>query len=182
MVKSATSAAERFPDSLVIVGAEAAYAETDYGWIEPGPTVLQTQAGPLCRVNPFWEKPALPRARALLESGCLWNTFITVGSAHTFLELLCSEVPEVVLSIARALADKDLATTYARLLSVNFSRDILAHQAEKLLVLCNSGSGWADLGSPDRVLGLLAKDVNQPAWVRQLRSLSPHAHTSGEVV
>jgi hypothetical protein len=88
----------------------------------------------------------------------------------------------VVLSIARALADKDLATTYARLLSVDFSRDILAHQAEKLLVLCNSGSGWADLGSPDRVLGLLAKDVNQPAWVRQLRSLSPHAHTSGEVV
>jgi mannose-1-phosphate guanylyltransferase len=182
MVRSATSAAARFPESLIIVGAEAEYAETDYGWVEPGATVLQTQAGPLCRVNGFWEKPALPRARALLQSGCLWNTFITVGSAHTFLELLCSEVPEVVLSITRALADKDLATTYARMLSVDFSRDILAHQAKKLLVLCNSGSGWADLGSPDRVLGLLAKGVNQPAWVRQIHSLSPHIHTSREVV
>ena len=179
MVRSATSAAERFPESLIIVGAEAEYAETDYGWIEPGPTVLQTQAGALCRVNRFWEKPALPRARALLKSGCLWNTFITLGSAHTFLELLCSEVPEVVLSITRALADKDLATTYAGLLSVDFSRDILTHQAKKLLALCNSGSGWADLGSPDRVFGLLAKDVIQPAWAH---SLLPHVHTSWEVV
>jgi hypothetical protein len=34
-----------------------------------------------------------------------------LGSAATFLELLCSEVPDVVLSITRALADKDLATT-----------------------------------------------------------------------
>ena len=182
MVKTATSAAARFPETLIIVGAEADYAETDYGWVEPGPTVLQTQAGPLCRVNGFWEKPALPRARALLQSGCVWNTSITAGSAHTFLELLCSEVPEVVLSITRALADKDLATTYARLLSIDFSRDILAHQAKRLFVLCNSGSGWADLGSPDRVLGLLAKDVNQPAWVRQIHSLSPHIHTSREVV
>jgi hypothetical protein len=84
--------------------------------------------------------------------------------------------------MTRALADKDLATTYARMLSVDFSRDILAHQAKKLLVLCNSGSGWADLGRPDFVLGLLAKGVNQPAWVRQIHSLSPHIHTSREVV
>lgn len=27
-----------------------------------------------------------------------------------------------------------------------------------------------------------AKDFNHPAWVRQLHGLSPHSHTSGEVV
>ncbi|MFZ0589734.1 MAG: sugar phosphate nucleotidyltransferase [Bryobacteraceae bacterium] len=182
MVRSATSGAERFPQSLVIVGAEAEYAETEYGWIEPGPTVSQAQARPLCRVNRFWEKPALPQARALLQSGCLWNTFVAVGSAVTSLELLCSELPDVVLSVTHALADNDLATTYARLPNVDFSRDILAQQAKRLLVLRDSGSGWADLGSPDRVLGLLAKDVNQPTWVRQTHSSSPHVYTSGEVV
>ena len=170
IVRSATSSAEQFPGSLVIVGAEAEYAETEYGWIEPGLAVLETQAKPLCRVNRFWEKPALPQARALLQSGCLWNTFVTIGSAATFLELVCSEVPDVVLSVTRALADNDLAPTYARLPSVDFSRDILAHQANRLLVLRDSGSGWADLGSPDRVLGLLAKNVNQPAWFRQTNS------------
>lgn len=165
IITSATSSAARFHRSLVIVGAEAECAETEYGWIEPGVVVSQAQAPPLYQVNRFWEKPALPEAQALLKSGCLWNTFVIIGAAATFLELLCSQVPDVVLSINRALVDKDLTTAYARLPSVDFSRDILAHQANRLLVLRDSGSGWADLGSPDRVLGLLAKKV-KPAWLR----------------
>jgi mannose-1-phosphate guanylyltransferase len=182
IVRSATSGADQFPQSLVIVGAEAEYAETEYGWIEPGLAVTQTQVSRLCRVNRFWEKPALPQARALLQSGCLWNTLVTIGSAATFLELLCSEVPEVVLSVTRALADNDLAPTYARLPSVDFSRDILVHQAKRLLVLRDSGSGWTDLGSPDRVLDLLSKSVHQPAWARQTHGSSPHVRTLREVV
>jgi mannose-1-phosphate guanylyltransferase len=174
-VTSATAAAEQFPQSLVIVGAEAEYAETEYGWIEPGLAVSHSEAGPLHKVNRFWEKPALPQARALLQSGCLWNTFVTIGRAATLLELIGSVVPDVVLSVTRALADNDLATSYGRLPSVDFSRDILAHQAKGLLVLRDSGSGWADLGSPDRVLGLLAKHVNQPAWARQTNRSSPRA-------
>ena len=35
------------------------------------------------------------------------------------------------------------------------------------MVIRDSGWGWADLGSPDRVLELLAKNANQPAWFRQ---------------
>ena len=181
-VTSAILGAERFPQSLVTVGAEAEYAETEYGWIEPGPTVLQTQPRSLCRVNRFWEKPALPQARALLQSGCLWNTFVTVGSAVTFLELLCSEIPEVVLSVTRALAENELASTYARLPKVDFSGDILANQANRLLVLRDSGSGWADLGSPDRVLSLFAKNVNQAPWARQPHSPSEHVPTLREVL
>ncbi len=63
----------------------------------------------------------------------------------------------MVLSVTRALAVKDLAPAYEELASVDFSRDILAYQAKRLLVLRDSGSGWADLGSPDRVMGVLAK-------------------------
>jgi mannose-1-phosphate guanylyltransferase len=170
IVRSATWSAEQFPGSLIIVGAQATYAETEYGWIEPGSPLLETQAKLLGRVNRFWEKPALPQAQALLKSGCLWNTFVTIGSAATFLELVCCEVPNVVLSLTRALADNDLVSTYKRLPNVDFSRDILAHQADRLLVLRDSGSGWVDLGSTDRVLGLLAKNVNQPAWFRQSKS------------
>ena len=182
IVRSATAGAQQFRGSLVIVGAEAEYAETEYGWIEPGLAVFETQAEPLCRVNRFWEKPTLPQARALLQSGCLWNTFVTIGSAATFLELICSEVPDVVLSVTRALADNDLAPTYAQLPIVDFSRDILAHQAKRLLVLRDSGSGWADLGSPNRVLGLLARSVNQPAWFRQINRPESQIHALREAV
>lgn len=155
VVKSAAGCAAAFERSLVMVGAKAEYAETEYGWIEPGLAVETDK--PLFRVNRFWEKPAMPQARGLLRRGCLWNTFVTIGSAAAFLELVCSEVPGVVLSVTRALARNDLASTYARLPSVDFSRDILARQAKRLLVIRDSGSGWADLGSPDRVFKLLAK-------------------------
>jgi mannose-1-phosphate guanylyltransferase len=111
----------------------------------------------------------LSQAQSLLRSGCLWNTFVTIGSAATFLELICSEVPDVVLWVTRALADNDLERTYAWLPNVDFSRDILAHQAKRLLVLRDSDSGWTDLGSTNRVLGLLAKNVTQPAWFAQMR-------------
>lgn len=172
-VRSAAAGADHFRESLVIVGAEAECAETEYGWIEPGLRVSQPETTPLYRVNRFWEKPALPQARALLQSGCLWNTFVTIGSAATVLELVCFEVPNVVVSVTRALADNDLARVYARLPSVDFSRDILANQANRLLVLRDSCSGWADLGSPDRVFGLLAKNGNPPDWFRQTSSFSP---------
>ena len=181
MVTSATAAAEQFPESLVIVGAETEDAETEYGWIEPGLAVSHSEARRLCRVNRFWEKPALPQARDLLRSGCLWNTFVAIGSAATFLELMAAEVPDIVFSVTRALAEDDLESSYTRLPSVDFSRDILANQAKKLLVIRDSGSGWADLGSPDRVLGLLAKDVNQRAWARQTDRSSQHVRTLGEV-
>ncbi|MGB6944936.1 MAG: hypothetical protein WBE37_21240 [Bryobacteraceae bacterium] len=75
--------------------------------------------------------------------------------------------------IERALADNDLAPIYARLRSVDSSRDILAYQANRLLVLRDSGPGWADLGSPDRVPGLLARNANQPARLRTTSSSSP---------
>ena len=139
--------------------------------MEPGLAVSQIQAGTLCEVNPFWEKPALSKAQALLQSGCLRNTFITIGSAATLPELVCSEVPAVPLSLRRALAENDLMPTYSRLPNVDFPRDFLAHQPKRLSVLRDSGSGWANSGSSNRVPGLLAKNVNQPAWFPQTTAL-----------
>ncbi len=175
VVRSAVERAEQLRGSIIIVGAEAEYAETDYGWIEPAQLVAQSGATPLYRVSRFWEKPALPQARACLERGCLWNTFVTIGSAAALLDLVCSEAPSLVLAITRGFADDDLTSVYAQLPSVDFSRDILANQANRLLVLRDSYSGWADLGSPDRVLGLIAKNVNQPTWFRRTNSLRSQA-------
>jgi mannose-1-phosphate guanylyltransferase len=92
MVSSAALAAELFPRSLIVVGATAEYPEVEYGWLEPEPAALHSEAGMLSRVSRFWEKPAVPQAEALWHSGCLWNTFVTIGTADTFLELVCSEV------------------------------------------------------------------------------------------
>jgi mannose-1-phosphate guanylyltransferase len=170
-LKSALSGAEQYPGSIVLLGAEAHYAEVDYGWIEPGSALSH---GPiqLLRVNQFWEKPSLPQARILLRRGCLWNTFVTVGHASTFLDLVCSQVPDVVLSLNKAFAENALEAAYRLMPSVDFSRQVLAAQPHRLLAVRDRTSGWADLGSPSRVMDILTRSNIQPAWLRDLHVLS----------
>ena len=116
----------------------------------------------------FLEKPPLHRARALMRRSCLWNTFVTIGRAGSFLDVLCSQVPEVVLAITQALADGDLEPIYHRIPALDFSRDVLAHQTPRLLALRDQRSGWADLGSPARVFETLTRNRVQPEWASQL--------------
>jgi mannose-1-phosphate guanylyltransferase len=166
-IRSAIECAEYNPESIILVGADAEYPETDYGWIEPGVVVSNAAAGPLSRVSQFWEKPSLQQARALLHRGCLWNTFVTVGRATTFFEMLCSQVPEAVLAISRAMAENTLDPAYASLDTVDFSRDVLANLPHRLLALRDRTSGWADLGSPTRVLETLSRNGIRPEWASE---------------
>jgi mannose-1-phosphate guanylyltransferase len=163
-IRSAVECAQHNPESIILVGADAEYPETDYGWIEPGVVVSNTTVGPLSRVSRFWEKPSLQQAHALLRGGSLWNTFVTVGRATTFIEMLCSQVPEAVLALSRAMAENTLNVAYASLDTVDFSRDVLASLPHRLLVLRDHLSGWADLGSPTRVLNTLSRNGIQPRW------------------
>jgi mannose-1-phosphate guanylyltransferase len=169
---SAEKCAVRHPGSIVLVGAEAEYPEADYGWIEPGAVISQTGAGSLCRVKRFWEKPNQRKAAELMRLGCLWNTFVTVGRARTFLELLGSQFLETVILAAQALANLDAEGAYGQLPSVDFSRDVLVEESNRLLVLRDRDSGWADLGSPPRVLETLTRNGIHPEWVHEHTNLS----------
>ena len=163
VIRSATSGAEQYPNSIVLVGATAQYAEVECGWIEPGLPISEASV-PLMRVSRFWEKPSLPHARALWNRGCLWNTFVTIGRASTFLDLIRSQVPSLVLSINEALAENELERAYQAMPAINLSRHVLAPQPRRLLAVRDSGSGWADLGNPTRVIDTLVRNNIQPPW------------------
>jgi mannose-1-phosphate guanylyltransferase len=166
VIRSAISGAEQFPDSVVLVGAKAHYPEVEYGWIEPGSTIEHAPT-PIMHVVRFWEKPSFSQAEALLRSGCLWNTFLTVGLAKTFFDLICSQIPDVVLSLSNALAKSGLEAAYTLMPSVDLSRHVLAPQPRRLLAIPDTGSGWTDLGSPTRVMDVLARNNIRPAWLRE---------------
>jgi mannose-1-phosphate guanylyltransferase len=166
-IRAAAEGAGQNPESIILVGADAHYPEVDYGWIEPGVAVSESRVGSVARVNRFWEKPPLHQAHALLLRGCLWNTFVTVGRARTFFEMLCSQVNEAVLALSRAIADNTLDVAYPLLDTLDFSRDVLANLPHKLLVLRDQASGWADLGSPARVLDTLTRNGIQPEWASE---------------
>jgi mannose-1-phosphate guanylyltransferase len=166
-IRSAMTFAEEHPTSLILLGAQADYPEVEYGWIEPGQAIRDR---PLSRVNRFWEKPSLPEAQALLRRGCLWNTFVTVGRAETFLELLCAEIPDVVSNMAAALTDEDLHSAYRGVRAVDFSHAVLVPQPCRLLVVRGALSGWTDLGNPARVIDTLTRNNIEPAWLSEMRS------------
>jgi mannose-1-phosphate guanylyltransferase len=164
-IRSVISGAEQHPDSIVLLGAAAHYAEVEYGWIEPGPAISHAPIS-LLHVNRFWEKPSLPQAQALLRRGCLWNTFVTAGRPGAFIDLLCSQVPDVVLSLDKALVENTLEAAYQAIPAVDLWRQVLAPQPHRLLTVRDTASGWADLGSPARVMDILARNNIQPAWLR----------------
>ncbi len=162
-IRSVISSAEQYPDAVVLLGAEARYAEIEYGWIEVGSAISDTPV-PLFRVNRFSEKPSVLQAQELLRRGCLWNTFVTAGRASTFLDVLCTGIPHVVLAFNNALVDNDLERAYLDIPAVDLSREVFAPQPHRLLAICDAKSEWTDLGSPARVMEILGRRNTHPTW------------------
>jgi mannose-1-phosphate guanylyltransferase len=168
-VRSATGVARKRPGSLVLLGARPQWPEVEYGWIEPGAPIPNRSRIPLFKVCRFWEKPPLARARELMRTGGLWNTFVIVGHAGAFLESLNSTAPAVVSRIADALAHDDLEGAYHNLDAIDFSKDVLSREPHRLLVMQDSASGWADLGTPGRVIDTLVRHRIEPEWLSEMR-------------
>jgi mannose-1-phosphate guanylyltransferase len=167
-VNAALEYARTNPTKIVLLAAEPHYPEVEYGWIEPGAVVSDVPTAQLSRVTRFWEKPSLPQAQVLLQRRCLWNTFVTIGRAATFLELLCSRIPEVVASIGTAVTNGGFDATFQRLPSVDISREVFSPQPGRLLAFRDTESGWADLGTPKRVFDTLARSDKKPEWLSHL--------------
>jgi mannose-1-phosphate guanylyltransferase len=152
------------PDRLVLLGAHATEAEVEYGWIEPGRPLAPPPDVGIWEIRRFWEKPPEDTARLCLASSCLWNTFVLIGRASTFLRASHEAVPEVndrLSRIAPFLGSEDEAwaihQAYALLPKANFSRWILEPCPPFLAVSELPPLTWSDLGSPRRVLDVLRR-------------------------
>jgi mannose-1-phosphate guanylyltransferase len=158
-------AAEQYPHCLLVLGAKPTYPEVEYGWIQPGRTLVESSTNPLQRVSRFWEKPTLRQAEAFVARGCLWNTFVTLGMARTFLDICRATVPQLARLLDVGSLDGRLDEIYGAVPLCDFSRAVLSRVPRRLLVLQDTMSGWTDLGSPSRVIELLTHDAVQPAWL-----------------
>jgi mannose-1-phosphate guanylyltransferase len=163
--------AAHHPGSLILLAAEPDEAEIEYGWIEIGEGVGR-QTG-LFRVNGFYEKPSRAVAEALLETGSLWNTSVIVGHVGAFLDMAWETVPDLLeLLDATAFPShgdevRIPASVYAQITPLDFSHQVLAFAADRLLAFQMEEIDWSDLGDPDRVLAaLLRRNGNLPGWAR----------------
>ena len=108
-------------------------------------------------ITGFKEKPNAEHARELVALGALWNLFIVVGSVSTLLELFMEEHADAVCGMREALKQRAagrhdaVEKLYERIGPIDFSRDILEIQANRLHVVRVPHCGWTDLGTPQRV-------------------------------
>jgi len=156
--------AARSLHAIVLLGIEPESPDEEYGWIEPNPTFSVDEALSISPVRRFWEKPTRAIAAELMKRGCLWNSFVMVGTVFSFLKMIRLAMPELYMKFVAIRSelctpgeDDAVRNLYAGLPESNFSKDVLATRATDLAVVRVRSSKWSDLGSPFRVLSTLSK-------------------------
>lgn len=150
-------------DRIALLTVEPTEAETEYGWVVPGPPACPHHPSDVRTVERFVEKPSREDARRLMADGGLWNTMVLVGRASALLSLVRRTCPQLAAyfsliqrSIGTPQEADTLATVYAMVPSVNFSTAVLARCSEDLLVRPVRGMCWSDWGRAERILATLA--------------------------
>jgi len=180
-IELAFGAAETDKDSLILLGAPATHPETDYGWIEAEAALSFRSHHELLRVKRFLEKPSRQVAQDLLDRGCVWNTFVMVGRAGAFLNVIRAAASELCQSFEFAHAqsgsdidapdsdasyfDERMNAIYARLPVSDLSSQVLASSSERLRVLCLGDVGWSDVGNPRRLIEVLSRNGEKNDWL-----------------
>ena len=144
------------PESVMLLGITPTAPETEYGWIEPQPSILANAEKSITRVRKFWEKPDARLANSLMQRGCLWNSFVMVGRVDALLKMTRAALPELYAAFTESEAET-LAEIYSQIENSNFSHQVLAARPEDLMVMRVGDVGWSDLGEPNRVLSTLAR-------------------------
>jgi len=148
-------------DEVLLLGIEPEAVDPDLGYIVPG---ASDRRGAF-EVAQFVEKPTPTLARALLERGAVWNSFILAARAEALMRLYERRYPEIVLEM-RTAVQRELRTSsngcaigelYQRLPEIDFSRHVLEGQEAVLRVVPVPQCGWSDLGTLQRVASCLAR-------------------------
>lgn len=174
--------AESHRDRIILVGAIPDRTESEYDWIDPGTARVDgsgAQASWPGEPTYLSEKPSSKEARALLRSGCLWNTAIVAAKAKTLWSLGRQCLPSMMvyfdafLTVLRAIRErrldpsweaKALDALYNSISPADFSADILQHASRQSMVLRMEGVYWCDWGHAQQVTDTLALLGRRPLY------------------
>ena len=174
-VQVAIQAAERLGDRIVLLGAEPADVEDEYGWIVPSDDLGPQPAHHAFAVESFVEKPAPAEAARLHARGALWNTLVLAARARTLWEIACERLPNLIPFFAvlqSAIGTRHerevLDEAYETMPRVNFSSALLERAADRIAVQSLDGVMWNDWGQPVRIVESLLAIGRRPAFSLRL--------------
>lgn len=134
---------------VALLGLVPDRADPDLGWIVPD----QPLASGLLAIARFIEKPDRAAAARLFRGGALWNAFVIVGRVRELWSLVTAHVG-LAAAFEDAVEPAAIDALYQGARSADFSREVL-EKARGLEVARVEGSGWADWGTPERVIDSL---------------------------
>jgi mannose-1-phosphate guanylyltransferase len=148
---------------VTLLGVAPERADSELGWILPDRTVgrgLQT-------VKRFVEKPNREVAEELFHQGALWNAFVIGGRVRDIWGLAAAHLPFEASAFEGACGPNEIDAIYRRERTVDFSRAVL-EEACDLQVTRVEGTGWADWGTPERVLHSLEGTSDLETLLRRI--------------
>lgn len=175
-LESAFETARQRRDSIVLMGAQPDYPETEYGWIELGAREDTNGPEDMFQVRAFQEKPSDETAEHLFRLGCLWNTFVMVGHVSAFLNVVSETLPALLEHLSGSALWNGQEThvhskVYESIPELSFSSAVLSVAASRLLVMRLENTGWTDLGNPVRAEQAAARHAGDAllGWLREWR-------------
>ncbi|MQA03653.1 MAG: mannose-1-phosphate guanylyltransferase [Streptosporangiales bacterium] len=162
-VRDAIAVAEQ--GYLVTVGIAPTYAATGFGWIQRG---AELPGGLGEHVAEFTEKPPAEVAERYLASGrSLWNASMFVWSVATFLDELCTQLPELHDGLRRIAKAWDtpqrsevLGEVWPTLAAEAVDDGVLVGAAQRGRVAVVPGDfEWHDIGDWNGLADLLPGDA-----------------------
>ena len=124
-------------DALVAVGVESTRAETAFGYLVPGLPIRDDKPlseGGACHVITFEEKPARPRAEALVREGALWNAGIFVWRTRVILDALAQHCVEIGSSMSH-IETRNHERYISGVRSISIERGLLERCSGNLVVM-----------------------------------------------
>jgi mannose-1-phosphate guanylyltransferase len=154
-LQQALAQTDRGAGRITLLGLTPESADPELGYIVPA----NNRSVDSCDVQAFVEKPSTAAARALIERGGLWNSFIFAVKGRTLLRAFEAQSPQIVRDMCGIVREssvamapsQELEALYEQLPTIDFSRDIIERCASQLEVVQVPSCGWSDLGTPWRV-------------------------------
>jgi len=152
-------------EDLITFGIIPDSPETGYGYIKKG-KLLENASG-ISRIEKFVEKPDLPTAQKLCESGSYcWNSGMFMFKASAILQELEAHAPDIVMPCKKVIAKGKQDLDFFRLSRDGFNEipsdsiDYAVMEKTSKGIVISFNAGWNDLGSFDALWQTGKKDEN----------------------
>ena len=135
---------------------------TGYGYIQPGPTIMEG----VFTVERFVEKPDAASAQGYVADGYFWNSGNFAFRADVLMGELVAFEPQIAEAVRASVADAKVTGPVVWLDDEGFARapkislDYAVMERTKLAAVVPAGFDWSDLGAWDAIWQASDRDVS----------------------